>query len=167
MTTIEKIQQLSDNEVLSLYQGFSTHLRKQIQVDAADVIKNPPEDLLNLKDINFIQQKDLDKLDSIVKAEEVISVVRILMEQWANDPSIAPVLDEFMESYPINTMDAGIILALGSVMLMAIVSTSLKVEYKEGNLSISYDSSNISDNAVEMVKAVVTKIPETLKNILP
>ncbi len=79
---------------------------------------------------------------------------------------MGPVLDEFMESYQINTMAAGIILAIGSVILMTIVSTSLKVEYIEGKLSVSYKSGNISNNAVEMVKSVMTNIPESIKSIL-
>lgn len=166
MTTLEKIQQLNDNEILSLFQGFSTHLMKQIQVDALDVINNPPGEVIDIEGIKILSEADSDKLDSVINVEEVVPVAKTLLEQWASDPEMGPVLDEFMESYSIHAMAAGVILALGSVILMTIVSTSLKVEFKEGKLSISYDSSNISDNAVEMVKAVTSKIPESLKNIL-
>jgi hypothetical protein len=72
-----------------------------------------------------------------------------------------------MESYPISTMSAGIILAMGSVLAMAIITTSLRISYKEGKLNITYGGENISGNAVEIVKAVIGAIPETIKNILP
>ena len=48
---------------------------------------------------------------------------------------------------------------------MTIVSSSLKVEYKNGKISVNYDSSNISNNAVGLVKAVLTKSPESIKSI--
>lgn len=167
MTTLEKIKQLSDNEVLSLYQGFSGYLMNATEVDSLDVIKNPPGDLSTDQTLKSIKQVDIDKLESVVKPWEVIPAVRMQMEQWAQNPDLVSVLDEFMKSNQTHKMAAGVILAIGSVLVMTIVSTSLKVEYKEGKLNISYDSSNISNNAVEMVKAVMTKIPESIKNILP
>lgn len=166
MTTLEKIQQLNDNEVLNLFQGFSAHLMKQIQIDPIDVIKNPPEEVTAIESIKLISKTDSGKMNSIVNAMEVVPVAKALLEQWASDPEMSPVLDEFLESNPINTMAAGVILAIGSVILMTIVSTSLKIELKDGNLNISYDTGNISNNAVEMVKAVLNKIPESINGIL-
>ena len=149
-----------------MFQGFSAHLMKQIQIDAIDVIKNPPEEVTTIEIIKLLSKTDFGKMNSNVNVEEVVPVAKTLLEQWASDPEMSPVLDEFLESNPINTMAAGVILAIGSVILMTIVSTSLKVEFKDGKLSISYDTSNISDNAVEMVKTVMTKIPESINSIL-
>lgn len=161
-----KLKQMSDNEILSLYQGFSGYLASEIQYDPMNVIKDLPGKLSDEESLSLIQQTDLSKMDSLVSPAEVIPVVRTIMELWADDPEKSPVLERFMEAYKINTMDAGVILALGSVLVTTIISTSLKIEYKNGKLSINYDSSNISDNAVELVKTVLTKIPESIKNVI-
>ncbi len=104
-------------------------------------------------------------MDSLVKPDEVVPVVRTIMEQWTEDSEKSLVLEQYMESHQIHTLDAGVILALGSVLVTTIVSSSLKVEFKNGKLSIDYDSSNISNNAVDLVKAVLTKLPESIKSI--
>ena len=166
MTTIEKIQQLSDNEALSFYQGFSRHLIRQLQVDAESIIKNLPKDLLDIDSINSLQKTDLDNLDSRVIPDEVVPVVRVLLEQWAGSPDIAPVMEKYLESDKINTMSAGAIVPLASILLMTIVSTSLKVEYKDGKFSMSYGTIHISDNAVKIVNAVLDKIPNSIKSLL-
>ena len=166
MKTLEKIRQLSDNEVLSFYQGFSSYLVNATKIDTLDVIKNPPGDLNTDQTFKSIQQLNIDELETVIKPGEVIPVVRMQMELWAQDPDLGEVLNDYMKSDQAHTMGGGAILAIGSVLVMTIVSSSLKIEYKEGNLSISYDSSNISNNAVEMVKAVMTKIPESIKNII-
>lgn len=165
MKLLAKLKQMSDNEILSLYQGFSGYLAKEIQYDAIDVIKNLPGELSTNETLSLIQQADLEKMDSLVKPDEVVPVVRTIMEQWAQDPEKSTVLQQYMETHRIHTMDAGVILAVGSVLVMSIVSSSLKVAYTDGKLSVNYDSSNISNNAVEMVKTVLTKLPESIKSI--
>lgn len=161
-----KLKQMSDNEVLSLYQGFSAYLASEIQYDPMNVIKDLPDELSNDETLKLIQQTDLSKMESLVTPAEVVPVVRTIMELWADDPGKSPVLERFMENYKIYTMDAGVILALGSVLVTTIISTSLKIEYKNGKLAISYDSSNISGNAVELVKTVLTKIPESIQKVI-
>ena len=104
-------------------------------------------------------------MDSLVKPDEGVPVVRTVLELWAVDPEKSPVLERFMETYQIHTMDAGVILAIGSVLVTTIVSSSLKVGYKDGKLSISYGTENISDNAVKMVKTVLSQLSESIKSI--
>ena len=107
----------------------------------------------------------MENLGLRVQTEEVIPVARIMLEQWASDPALAPALDEYLESNDLHQMAAGAILAIGTVIVMTLVSTSLKVSYKDGKWAMSYDSKNISGNAVEMVKAVMGKIPDSLAHI--
>jgi hypothetical protein len=166
MTTIEKIRNLNDNESLSLFQGFSGYLKNQIQLNEAELIRHPPDVLMDIESLARIQQTELGNLGLRVQTDEVIPVVRIMLEQWANDPAIAPVLEDYIESNDIHTMAAGTILAIGAVITMTLISTSLKVSYNEGKWKISYDSKNISSNAVEIVKAVMDKIPDTLAHII-
>ena len=166
MTTLEKIRQLSDNEVLFLYQGFSRFLLNATSVDALDVIKNPPGDLTSDQTLSTIQQLDIDELESVIKPEEVIPVVRMQIELWAQNPDLKEILNDYMKSDQDHTMGGGAILAIGSVLVMTIVSSSLKIEYKDGKLYINYDSSNISDNAVEIVKTIMNKIPGSIKSLI-
>jgi len=81
-----KLNQLSDNDILSLYQGFSGYLAKEIQYDSTNVIKNLPGDLNTNETLKLIQQSDLEMLDSLVEPGEVVPVVRMIMEQWTQDP---------------------------------------------------------------------------------
>ena len=166
MTAIEKIRNLNDNESLSLFQGFSGYLKNQIQLNEIELIRHPPDELMDIESLAKIQQTELENLGLRVQTDEVIPVVRTILEHWANDPAIAPVLEDYIESNNIHTMAAGTILAIGTVIIMTLVSTSLKVSYKNGKLDINYDSDNISNNAVEMVKAVMGKIPDSLAHII-
>jgi len=165
MDLLTKLKQMSDNEILSLYQGFSGYLVQEIQYDSVEVITNLPGALSTDETLSLIQQADLEKMESLVKPDEVVPVARTILELWARDPEKSIVLEQYLESHKIRTMDAGVILAIGSVLVTTIVSSSLKINYKNGKLTISYDSSNISNNAVEMVKAVLTKFPESIKDI--
>lgn len=165
MSTLEKLKQMGDNEILGLYHGFLGFLASEIKYDAIDVIENLPADINSDESVKLIKQAELDKLDSLIKPNEVVPLARIITEHWANDPEISVLLEEYMKTHQLHTMDAGIILAIGSVLVSTIVASSLKVKFKDGKLSIDYRSENISSNAVEMVKTVLTKIPESFKEL--
>ncbi len=164
MTTLEKIKQLSDNDVLSLYQGFSGYLIHLTGVDLLEVIRNPPEALSSDQTLAFIKHTNPQKLGSVVHPPEVIPMVRAQMEQWSQDPELAVVLEEYMESNQISTMAAGTILAIGGVLVSTIVASSLKIERVNGKTSISYNPEGSKDT-VELVKTLVSIIPDSIKKI--
>ena len=56
MSTIEKVKQLSDNEIISVYQGFSGFLMNRLNVNPVDIIKNLPKDLTVENDLNSLSK---------------------------------------------------------------------------------------------------------------
>lgn len=166
MKTTEKLDKLTPDQIISLYQGFSGFLLSKLNVDPEEIIKNVPVELTSDTQMIEVDKLDLEKLDSQVVPVEVIPVAKAQLYQWAENPQIAPLLDEYIESFDFTAMAAGTILAVGTVLLMTIVSTSVKVEIKDGKKSFSYTSENISKNAVELVKAVLSNIPVSLKKLV-
>lgn len=166
MATLKKIQQLNDNETIQLFNGFSGYLQSKLKVEVEELIAHPPGKLKELDSLGQIQNIDFDMLGMGLAPQEALPTARTLLEIWAADPAIAPMLEDYMASNDINTMAAGAILAVGAVILMTVVSTSLKVKYDGGEWTVDYDSQNISDNAVEIVKTVLDKIPNSIKNIM-
>jgi hypothetical protein len=164
MTTLEKIKQFDDNELITLYQNFSRKLLKEVELDPVEVIQNPPAEIRMDQTFRKIDTSNLDAMDTAVIPNEVIPSVRRIVEDWAGNPEMAPALDDFLKAPQERMMAAGVILALGSVLVMTIISSSIKVEFKNGKFSFSYDSAG-SKNAVSLVKAVLSGIPDTIKLI--
>jgi hypothetical protein len=164
MTTLEKIKHLDDNEVITLYQNFSRKLLNEVDLDPVSIIQNPPEELTDDKIFRKIDTNNLDALDTALIPDEVIPSVRRIVEAWAGNPEMAPVIEDFLTAPQERTLAAGAILALGSVLVMTIVSSSIKIEIKDGKFSFKYDSAG-SKNAVSLVKAVLSGIPDTIKMI--
>lgn len=166
MTTLEKIQQLNENETIQLFNGFSGYLQSKLKVALKELIAQPPDALKELDTLGQIQQADFDMLGMGVTPQEALPTAQTLLAIWAADPAIAPMLEDYMASNDIHKMAAGAILAVGAVILLTVVSTSLKVKFEKGEWIVDYDSQNISDNAVEIVKAVMDKIPNSIKNVM-
>lgn len=166
MKTNEKIEQLSDIEIISVYQGFSGYLLGKIDLEAGEVFKNIPPELKKIKDINALTNIEIDDLEVGIIPEEVLPIAKAQLHYWANEPDFAMLLEEYMENNKIKPMAAGTILFVGAVLLTTIISTSLKIERKDGKTTFSYGSSNISSNAVNLVTSFLTAIPESLKIIL-
>ncbi len=164
MTTLEKIKQFDDNELITLYQNFSRKLLKELEVDPVEVIKNPPAEISQDKTFRTIVTGNLDVLDTAVLPDEVIPSVRLIVEDWASNPEMAPALDDFLKAPQEKMMMAGTILAVGSVLFMTIVASSIKAEFKDGRFSFSYDSAGCK-NTVELIKAVLSGLTKTIKLI--
>ncbi|WP_319503378.1 hypothetical protein [uncultured Draconibacterium sp.] len=165
METIKRINELTDNEQLALYHGFLNFVMSRLTNDPLEILEDLPEELKRETELDNLLKANLEDLETRIEANEVLPVAKEQLQLWAEDEILAPLLEEYMDSNPIKAMAAGTILAFGAVLLVTIVSTSLKVEVKDGKTSISYSSSNISDNAVEIVKAVMGKVPETIQHI--
>jgi hypothetical protein len=166
MTTFEKIEQLSDNEILFVCKGFSSFLLEKINPQPEEVFKDIPPDLKGIYEFNTLISKEIDDLEVDVLPEEAVPVAKAQLSYWSKDPDFSLLLEEYLETNTIKPMAAATILLVGAVLLTTIISTSLKIERKDGKTTISYDGKNISDNAVKLVTAVLTAIPESLKSIL-
>lgn len=166
MKTTEKLDKLTPDQIISLYQGFSGFLLSKLNVNPEEILEDFPSELKADTEISEVNKLDPEELDTHVVPGEVIPVAKAQLYQWAENPQIAPLLDEYMETFDFTAMAAGTILALGTVLLMTIVSTSVKFEIKDGKKSFSYSSENISKNAVELVKAVLSNIPVSLKKLV-
>ena len=166
MKTLEKVNQLSEDEILSLYQGFSGFLMNKTNVDSGELIKNIPSQLKEVNDLCTLIEKEIDDLDIKIKPNEVIPLAKVQLTYWATDEVIAPILEEYMNTNKIQSMAAGTILLVGAVLITTLLTTSLKIERKDGKTNWSFDSSNISPNAVNLVNAILTSIPESIKSLL-
>ena len=127
MNTLEKIRKLDDNELITVYKGFSKKFTNDLNIDFLEVLKNPPDEVGQDETFQKIDTSNPDNLDEPVVPDEVIPAVRIIVENWAAHPELAPELEDFLKKPMETTMDAGTILAIGSVLFMTIVSSSIKV----------------------------------------
>lgn len=165
MTTLERIRGLDDNELISVYNGFSRKLLADLGIDPEEILKNPPGNLSNTEEFQKLNTGDLDDLETAIVPEEAIPSLRLVVEEWANNPEVAPELDAFLDAPRDTEMAAGVILAVGAVIVATIVASSIKTEIIDGKVRLIYNSEG-AKNTVDLVKALITGIPETLKSLV-
>ena len=165
MTTLERIRGLDDNELISIYNGFSRKLLADLAIDPVEILTNPPGELYNTEEFQKVNTGDLDDLETAIVPEEVIPSLRLVVEEWANNPEVSPALDAFLDEPRDTEMAAGVILAVGAVIVATIVASSIKAEIIDGKVRFTYDSKG-AKNTVDLVKALLTGIPETLKSLV-
>lgn len=164
MTTLEKIRQLDDNELITIYNGFSRKLLAGVDVSPLEVLENPPGELNENEEFRKLGSGDLENLETTIVPEEIIPAIRLAVEEWATNPDLATAFDSYLNEPRETEMAAGVILTVGVVLVATIIASSVKAEYKDGKFSFSYDSKG-SKNTVELVKTLLTGIPETLRNL--
>ncbi|MEM7574263.1 MAG: hypothetical protein AAF433_15265 [Bacteroidota bacterium] len=163
MTTTEQIQNLNDTELLQLYRAFSQHLMQEVSLTPMNMKDNLAPDLVVLPALQGFQQADASLVMSSVDTKESVVIAKAVLLQFANHPEYGPMLAEFNANYINREMFAGsTILALGGVITMIIAATSTKIERKDGETNWSYDTANISSNAVELIKSLLSLIPDAV-----
>lgn len=165
MTTLERIKKLDDNELITIYKDFSRKLLAETDVSPVEVLENPPKELGENEEFQKLDTGDMDDLETAIVPEEVIPAIRMVVEEWATNPDLAPAFEAYLDESRDTEMAAGVILTVGLVIVATIVTSSVKAEYKDGKFSFSYDSKG-AKNTVELVKTLLTGIPETLKNLV-
>jgi len=164
MTTLDRIKQLDDNELITIYKGFSRKLLRGMDMSPVEVLENPPKELGDNEEFSKLNTGDLDDLETTIVPEEAVPAIRGVVQEWAKNPDLAPAFEAYLDEPRETEMAAGVILTVGLVLVATIVASSVKAEFKDGKFSFSYDSKG-SKNTVELVKTLLTGIPETLKNL--
>ena len=154
MTTLERINQLTDREAIALYERVSRELLTGIP-DAGKIEDQTSEKF-------HLDQDVLQEVE--IPSEYALPLVKESLQRWAKDPALSPVLDNFLDN-PVQTMGVTIILSLGALLITTIASTSIKAEYKDGKWYFSYTTANISDNAVKIVNKFLGMLPDHLKQL--
>ena len=114
MTTLKRIRGLDDNELISIYNGFSRKLLADLAIDPVEILTNPPGELYNTEEFQKVNTGDLDDLETAIVPEEVIPSLRLVVEEWANNPEVSPALDAFLDEPRDTEMAAGVILSVGA-----------------------------------------------------
>jgi hypothetical protein len=165
MKTREKIAGLNDAQVLKLFRDFSHHVLKSTQTNLGIVYRNMPPQVTTLPEIQELSRAEKEQFLLPVEHEEAVQIARATLLVWAEDSNHAPWLKEYLEQYVDKEQAAGTILAMGSVISMVLITTSVKLERKNGEWGFSYDSSNISDNSIKLIKMLLATIPESVKKL--
>lgn len=89
---------------------------------------------------------------------------------WANDPKLAPVLDDLLTNYRDNKQNAGVLLELGgAVSMIFLMATSSVKRDKDGKWEINILGLSAEDVKVriDLIKELFGVIPEALAKCSP
>ena len=158
MTLQERIDQLDDFTLMNFYNHFTASLIEKLNADLPTIVGSIPESIRTLPEVDGMLQADMGE---VVETTEAITFARQSLSFWANDPQLAPVLDEMLTNYRDNTAGAGVLLELsGAVSMILILATSSIKRDKYGRWEI-----NLLGLSAKEVMARVEAIKELLKGL--
>ena len=154
MKTQERVEKLSDAEALALYERVSRVMAGAVDLDAIEK---------QASNTFGISVESMQKVD--IPADQAMPIVRESLSMWATNKELSLLVDNFLDK-PIKVQGVGIIFSLGTVLITTLATSSIKLKYKDGKWEFSFDSENISDNAVKIVEKVLSVLPKNLKSLI-
>lgn len=153
----QDIENLNDNQAVSLFNSFSDHLLYQSIADGEVLLNHPI-----MQEVPMLNLQELDGY--VIPHEQIIVLARQSLSRWAGTDGVSQLLQHFKENYPLRTASASLAISLGFVILSTIVASSLKIKWKYNRpQEVCYDPSNISNDTIEILKSVTGIFPKLNK----
>ena len=167
MNIQDHIAAMDDSRVLRLFRDFSQHVLNTTQLDFQELHDRFPPEIAHLPEIQKLTQVEPLELLTPVAHQEAVQVARATLMAWSADPAGSGLLAQYVSSYINKELSAGAVIEVVTPILMTLIITSFKAEVKsDGTWSFSYDSKNINENAIKLVKTILGAFPESLGKLL-
>ncbi|WP_413167964.1 hypothetical protein ACL6C3_14750 [Capilliphycus salinus ALCB114379] len=128
---VEQLNALSDSDAVAFLQYFNQGLLDGIVDDFGELIDAIPQTIKSMPEFSEIDRLSLDE-ESQLEGEEAVAISRKILENLANNPRFAPLLQKALEAYNnLENMQMGggrakDILAVGLAASMILVASSAK-----------------------------------------
>ena len=156
-STLDRVKALSDRDAIALYDRTSRAILSGTTPTQLDQLG---KEAMEKFDVDVTAAEEAE-----VPTEVALPFIREWLEAGAQDPTISPVIENFLNN-PSKTFGVAIVLSLGAVLLTTLVSSSIKAEFKNGKWYFSYSGEHISDNTVKIVNKFFSILPDAIKRLV-
>ena len=113
---------MNDFQLLRFFDHFSNEIFRGLHNSLSEILATMPSDLQTTPELLAIRQLKPELAAEAMPREEAVAIARNLLQSWATDDTLAPLLEKAQAQYRDTEQSAMVILAIGAAVSMVLLS---------------------------------------------